>query len=133
MILRPSRRELVTAAAKVAALGAFGVGRPAVVRAQAVATPAAGTFTHVDAMLRAATDAEQIPGVVALVATDRGLVYQGTFGRRRLHDGPQMTGDTVFRIASMIKLITSVAALQLVEQGKLALDAPVPDLDPALG
>ena len=44
-----------------------------------------------------------------------------------------MTRDTVFRIASMIKLITSVAALQLVEQGKLSLDAPVPDIDPALG
>jgi CubicO group peptidase (beta-lactamase class C family) len=44
-----------------------------------------------------------------------------------------MTRDTVFRIASMVKLITSVAALQLVEQEKLSLDAPVPDIDPALG
>ena len=41
-----------------------------------------------------------------------------------------MTRDTVFRVASMIKPITSVAALQLVEQEKLALDAPVPDIDP---
>ena len=43
-----------------------------------------------------------------------------------------MTRDTVFRVASMVKLITSVAALQLVEQDKLALDAPVPDIDPAI-
>src|SRR5262249_3504816 len=40
--------------------------------------------------------------------------------------------DTVFRVASMIKTITSVAAMQLVERGKLALNEPVPDLDPAL-
>ena len=44
-----------------------------------------------------------------------------------------MTRDTVFRIASMVKLITSVAALQLVEQSKLSLDAPVPDIEPAIG
>ena len=44
-----------------------------------------------------------------------------------------MTPDTVFRIASMTKAITSVAAMQLVEQGKLTLDGPVPNIDPALG
>ena len=44
-----------------------------------------------------------------------------------------MTLDTVFRIASMTQAITSVAAMQLVEQGKLQLDEPVPNIDPALG
>jgi CubicO group peptidase (beta-lactamase class C family) len=43
-----------------------------------------------------------------------------------------MTLDTVFRIASMTKAVTSVAAMQLVEQGRLKLDDPVPDIDPAL-
>src|SRR5262249_44652044 len=81
----------------------------------------------------AATSAGELPGVVALAATDNGIAYEGVFGRRRLPDGAAMTRDTVFRVASMIKLITSVAALQLVERGKLALDAPVPDLDPVLG
>ena len=51
----------------------------------------------------------------------------------RLGKGPAMTLDTVFRIASMIKPVTSVAAMQLVEQGRLKLDDPVPNLDPALG
>ena len=74
-----------------------------------------------------------MPGIVALAATDRGLLYEGIFGKRRLGDGTAMTRDTVFRVASMIKLVTSVAAMQLVEQGKLALDEPVPDIDPALG
>ena len=84
-------------------------------------------------MLRAATSAGEVPGVVALAATDNGILYEGIFGRRRLGDGPAMTRDTVFRVASMVKLITSVAALQLVEQNKLSLDAPVPDIDPAIG
>ena len=43
-----------------------------------------------------------------------------------------MTRDTMFRVASMVKLITSVAALRLVEQGKLSLEAPVPDIDPVI-
>ena len=67
--------------------------------------------------------------MVALAATDNDIIYEGIFGRRRLPEGPAMTRDTVFRVASMIKLVTSVAALQLVERGKLSLDAPVPDLD----
>src|SRR3984893_3422659 len=65
--------------------------------------------------------------------TENAILYEGIFGKRRLGDGPAMTRDTVFRVASMVKLITSVAALQLVEQNKLSLDAPVPDVDPALG
>jgi methyl acetate hydrolase len=43
-----------------------------------------------------------------------------------------MSHDTVFRIASMIKVVTSVAAMQLVEQGKISLDAPAPAIDPTL-
>jgi CubicO group peptidase (beta-lactamase class C family) len=74
-----------------------------------------------------------VPGVVALATTDDGTIYEGSFGRRRLHDGPTMTRDTVFRVASMVKLMTSVAALQLVEQNRLSLDAPVPEIDPAVG
>ena len=133
MIHRPSRRDLVKTAAKVAAAGALGVGRPAVARAPAPAGPAVGTFSHIDSLLRAATGAGDVPGVVALAATDDGVVYEGIFGRRRLPEGPAMTRDTVFRVASMVKLITSVAALQLVERGKLSLDAPAPALEPAIG
>ena len=44
-----------------------------------------------------------------------------------------MSTDTVFRIASMVKLLTSVAALQLVERGKLKLDEPAGNIDPTLG
>jgi CubicO group peptidase (beta-lactamase class C family) len=70
---------------------------------------------------------------VAMAATDKGLFYEGAFGVRELAKGPDMTLDSVFRIASMTKAITSVAAMQLVEQGKLKLEEPVPAIDPALG
>jgi CubicO group peptidase (beta-lactamase class C family) len=130
MIQRPSRRDVTKAAASLMAAGALA-GRVAQAGAPARSGPA--TIADIDSMLRGATSAGNVPGVVALAATDRGILYEGAFGRRRLGDGPAMTRDTVFRIASMVKLITSVAALQLVEQNKLALDAPVPDIDPAIG
>ena len=61
-----------------------------------------------------------MPGIVAMAATDGGELYEDACGLRNLADGPAMTPDTVFRIASMTKAITSIAAMQLVEQGKLA-------------
>ncbi len=94
--------------------------------------PTSGALPRIDAVLRAVVDAGEIPGVVAMAATDRGLLYEGAFGRRVLGGAQTMTLDSVFRIASMTKAVTSVAAMQLVEQGKLALEAPVPDIDPIL-
>ncbi len=85
-----------------------------------------------DEVLRQAADAGMVPGVVALAADDRGVVYEGAFGRRDLARGPAMTLDTVFWIASMTKAVTTVAALQLVEAGRLALDRPLGDLVPQL-
>jgi CubicO group peptidase (beta-lactamase class C family) len=87
---------------------------------------------QLDSVLRRAVDAVEVPGVVAMAATDKGLLYEGAFGTRDLGKGPAMTLDTVFRIASMTKAVTCVAAMQLVEQGKLKVDEPVPGIDPAL-
>ena len=86
----------------------------------------------IDAVLRRAVDAGEVPGVVAMAATTEGVFYEGAFGLRDLAKGLAMALGTVFRIASMTKAVTSVAALQLVEQGKLTLDGPLPDIDPAL-
>jgi len=87
---------------------------------------------QVDRVLQTAIDRGEIPGVVAMVATRDGPVYQGAFGRRTLPDGPAMTADSVFWIASMTKAITSAAAMQLVEQGKLSLDEPIAEVLPEL-
>jgi methyl acetate hydrolase len=86
----------------------------------------------IDAMLQKAADSGDVPGVVA-TATDRnGTIYEGAFGRRVLGQPAPMTADTVAWIASMTKAVTGAAAMQLVEQGKLDLDAPaakiVPDI-----
>ena len=82
--------------------------------------------------LRAATEAGAIPGVVAAAATADGVFFQTAHGRRALPDGAPMTFDTVFRIASMTKAITATAAMQMVEQGRLDLDAPAGDVLPGL-
>ncbi len=86
----------------------------------------------IDAVLRRAVDAGEVPGVVAMAATGKSVFYEGAFGQRDRGQSAAMTLDTLFRIASMTKAVTSVAALQLVEQGKLTLDGPLPDIDPAL-
>lgn len=94
---------------------------------------AAHARAQIDGVLRQAADAREVPGVVAMAATGQGVLYEGAFGLRALDQSAPMTLDTVFRIASMTKAITSVAAMQLVEQGKLELEEPVPDIDPGLG
>ncbi len=86
----------------------------------------------VDQMFADATGAGAIPGVVALAANATGFLYSGALGRRDLNHGPAITVDTVFRIASMTKIVTCVAVLQLVEQGTLSLDQPVGGLLPEL-
>ncbi len=90
------------------------------------------TPAGIDAALSRAVEAKEVPGVVALAATDNGVLYEGAFGLRDIVDGPAMTRDSVFRIASMTKAVTSVAAMQLVEQGKLQLDEPIGNVLPEL-
>ena len=87
---------------------------------------------EIDAALQAKVAAREIPGVVAMAANETSVVYQGAFGLRSMAAPTPMSADTVFRIASMVKLLTSVAALQLVEQGKLKLDEPAANVDPTL-
>src|SRR6266567_1873093 len=89
-------------------------------------------FSQADQVLREAAEAGAVPGVVAMAATRDGPVYQGAFGKRVLPSGAAMTVDTLFWIASMTKAITSTAAMQLVERGKLALDRPIRDVLPQL-
>jgi CubicO group peptidase (beta-lactamase class C family) len=82
----------------------------------------------IDAVLSGAISAGNVPGVVAVAADDKGVVYEGAFGKRDLASGTAMTPDTMFWIASMTKALTSTAAMQMVEQGKLSLDKPISDV-----
>lgn len=87
---------------------------------------------EIDRVLREASERGDVPGVVATAATRDGILYEGAFGRRALPHGAAMTPDTVFWIASMTKAITSTAAMQLVEEGRLALDGPIAGILPEL-
>ncbi len=75
--------------------------------------------------------ATRLPGVVAVAGNADGVIFEAAYGVRR-RGGPAMSVDTVGWIASMTKAITTVAAMQLVEQGRLDLDAPLGAVMPML-
>jgi len=87
-----------------------------------------------DAILtRVVTSDPRVPGVVAMATDRQRNIYEGAAGKRRLDRDPDMTTDTVFAIFSTTKAITGTAALQLVEDGKLDLDAPAKAYVPDIG
>jgi CubicO group peptidase (beta-lactamase class C family) len=70
-------------------------------------------------------DENRIPGAVALVLKDGATVYERAFGWSDKEAGRKMSTDTIFRIASQSKAITSTAIMSLVEEGKINLNDPV--------
>lgn len=87
-----------------------------------------------DAILNRVVMSEpSVPGVVAMATDRQRNIYEGAAGKRRLDRDADMTTDTVFAIFSTTKAITGTAALQLVEQGKLDLDAPAKNYVPDIG
>ncbi len=88
---------------------------------------------RLDPLVQNAVSSGALPGVVGAVTTAEATIYEAAFGERVLGEGPRMTLDTVMWIASMTKPVTGVAAMQLVEQGRLSLDEPAGKVIPALG
>jgi len=115
------RRTFLKAGAALLASGAAGV-----------AHSQGSLQSNTDSLLQGATDAGDVPGVVAVAIDRNGVIYEGGFGKRLNGQPTAMTPDTVVWIASMTKAVTATAAMQLVEQGKVNLDSPVtrwvPDL-----
>lgn len=72
-------------------------------------------------------------GLVSLIAHQGEIVHLRKFGKRDLSTGEPMTADTIFRIYSMTKPLTSTATMILVQQGKLNLDDPVSKYIPEMG
>jgi methyl acetate hydrolase len=87
---------------------------------------------EIDDVLRRPIEAGLIPGAVAMAADDRGIFYEGAFGRRVVDKPEPMTLDSVFRIASMTKPVTGTAAMQLVEKGRIGLDQPIGEVLPVV-
>jgi methyl acetate hydrolase len=81
--------------------------------------------TRLDTALQQGRERYKIPAVTAAVAKADSLLYQGAFGIRDSASGQPVRNDSIFAVASMTKAITSTAAMQLVERGKLSVDDPV--------
>ncbi|MDR3703603.1 MAG: serine hydrolase [Candidatus Sulfopaludibacter sp.] len=80
---------------------------------------------RIDRLLQQYVDKNQVAGAVALVLKDGRPAYEHTFGWSDKEAGRKMAADTIFRIASQTKAITTTAALALYEEGKIGLDDPV--------
>lgn len=88
--------------------------------------------TNIDALLADAVEAGALPGAGVVVTGREGLLHQGVAGSLS-HGGPPVTTETMFRYASTTKALASVAALQLIEQDRLGLDAEVAAVRPDFG
>src|SRR3954463_10212616 len=81
---------------------------------------AKGGASDIDDTLRSGIAQRKIPAAVGMAANASKVLYSGAFGTRD-SSGVQVTADSIFNIASMTKAVTTVAVLQLVEQGKVTL------------
>ena len=84
----------------------------------------------IDKVLREAVNAGAVPSVAAIAADRNGVIYEGGAGSTVAGRGDPIGVDTHFRIMSMTKMLTTVAALQQKEMGNVDFDAPVADYRP---
>ncbi|SFJ91157.1 serine hydrolase domain-containing protein [Bradyrhizobium sp. cf659] len=130
--MKPWRSEALTRAVLAIAFVLL-VGAAGPVRADASIAHSFSTagLARISAFLRGEVAAGRIPGAVLLIQQHGKPVLSETFGLRDTKTAQPMTDDTIFRLYSMSKPITSVAAMMLVDDGKLALDDAVAKYIPA--
>src|SRR3954451_2444108 len=85
----------------------------------------AAGLAQIPPALQAVVDAGDLSGVVTLIWRKGEIAQVSALGHRDIEAKAPMARDTLFRIASMTKPVTSVAALMLLEDGKLRLDDPI--------
>ncbi|MEQ6249879.1 serine hydrolase domain-containing protein [Sulfitobacter sp. HNIBRBA3233] len=124
-------RTGLLAGAAALAISAMGVSAENLPRGDAAAL---GFDTEqlavMDKTFGALVDKGMTPGAIIMLIRDGQIAHLSTMGNRT-PDGEPMTEDTIFRIYSMTKPITTVAAMMLVEEGRLILSAPVATYLPA--
>ncbi|WP_238812869.1 serine hydrolase domain-containing protein [Paraburkholderia sp. SG-MS1] len=133
-----ARRDLLKKAAGLMAVAAVGglasqeAGATEVHQRRDRVLVHSPAYATIDRSLQQAVDDGTVAGVVAMGATQRGLIYEGAFGHADRRTGSAMTPDTVVWLLSMTKAFTATACMQLIEQGKLRLDQPAGDILPEL-
>jgi CubicO group peptidase (beta-lactamase class C family) len=127
--LRTLRGITVIATLFVTISSAFAEN-PIVAKPEEAGFSSAG-LARIDAYLKNEIAENKIPGAIMLIQRDGKTAYFGSFGVRDPGTKEPMTPDTIFRIYSMSKPITTVAAMMLVEEGKLQLDDPLSKYIPA--
>ena len=120
----------------VAAAALSFVATGALAQVPALSPPNEAGFTstglaRIDAYLKNEIAGNKIPGAIMMIERNGKTVYFKSFGVRDPGTKQPMTPDTIFRIYSMSKPITTVAAMMLVEEGKLQLDDPLSKYIPA--
>jgi CubicO group peptidase (beta-lactamase class C family) len=88
-------------------------------------------LARLSAAMKAYVDEGKLAGTVTLVARNGKVVHHEAAGKRDVERNVPMTTDTLFRIASMSKAVTSVAIMMLVEEGRIHLDDPLSRFLPA--
>lgn len=99
------------------------------VSAQPAGVPARAA--HIDRLLQDFVDSGKIAGANALVLQNGRPVYEKSFGMSDKEAGRKMAPDTLFRIASQTKALTSAAIMTLVEEGKVGIHEPVGNFIPS--
>ena len=99
-----------------------------------VSAPEAGFsaegLARIDRFFDRETQANRVPGAVIAIARDGKLVYYKAYGHLDKPKGTPMPLDAIFALASMTKIMTSVAALQLTQEGRLPLKSQLSDYYP---
>src|SRR4030081_2817703 len=123
------RTALFAGALFVVVPGAFAEGRITVKPSEAGFTEAG--LARLDAYIKNEIADNKIPGAIIMIQRNGKTAYYSSFGVRDPGTKEPMTPSTIFRIYSMSKPITTVAAMMLVEEGKLQLDEPLSKYIPA--
>ena len=130
MKLERSAAVLVSIAALCWAAGVWAQGLPAA--APETVGMSAQRLAQISAVFKREIEQGNLPGVVVMVARKGRLVYSDAIGSQDSQAGKPMPKDAIFRIYSMTKPLVSVAAMMLVEDGKIELSDPVSKFLPAL-
>jgi len=128
-----SRRNLlIGASGALAATALGGLGGRFALASEPRSLARNSAFAAIDQLFQQAVASKTVAGVVAIGATQHGIVYEASIGSANIDTGSAMSPDTVFWLLSMTKAITAAACMQLIEQGKLRLDQAASEILPEL-